>query len=120
MSREIFWESTQKARKEHFCEWCCEWIQPGELYERHVWVPQRGRFYVMNRHLDPDCPEERFMGVPQEMPVEQTVSLALVMELKSVMRVLIDGKTETRFEPEWVLKPVSSQDYGEESDDIPF
>jgi len=46
----IFWESTQKARQEYFCDRCCERIQPGEMYERKIWVPNRGKYFVMREH----------------------------------------------------------------------
>lgn len=55
------------ANKEHFCDNCCRYIMPGEIYERQTSLLQKGEFGVSEkkidvrrRHVYPECdhPEE--------------------------------------------------------------
>lgn len=49
-------EYTQRARKEHFCDYCCNWILPGQMYSGKVHAPYRGNLYVLKCHDIPVCP----------------------------------------------------------------
>ncbi|MSS75276.1 hypothetical protein EXS73_03650 [Candidatus Pacearchaeota archaeon] len=44
----------------HFCDRCCQHIQPGQEYEGRVVVTERGRLMVWKTHRYPSCdfPEE--------------------------------------------------------------
>ncbi|MFZ3044219.1 MAG: hypothetical protein WA058_03910 [Minisyncoccia bacterium] len=120
----IFWESTQKARKEYFCDRCCSWIGPGDIYERKVWVPRLGRFFVMREHVDPWCPEWALEEMRGPEPVEQTISFGYAVTLRAVILQRADGGTETKFVPHMTL--VGGTDDSDDfpdcdmSDDIPF
>lgn len=118
----IFGRSTQKARTEHFCDHCFNYILPGDIYERYVWMPTPDRTCILKRHSWPDCPPEMYAPVEEE-PEELAVSYVSAIRLKAVIRVLINGTTETRYEPEMVFvpktepDPLAGFDY---DDDIPF
>ncbi len=57
------------ADKEHFCDTCCQYIMPGEMYERIVYltedltkiilpdgkVRRQKRVVVFNEHCNPPC-----------------------------------------------------------------
>lgn len=49
-------EYTRRARIEHFCDHCCNWISPGHLYTGRVHLPYRGNFYTLKCHDTPGCP----------------------------------------------------------------
>ena len=52
----ILREYTRRARIEHFCDYCCNWIQPGMTYTGKVWVEERGHCIVLKCHNEPACP----------------------------------------------------------------
>lgn len=119
----IFWESTQKARTEHFCDHCFNYIQPGDIYKRYAWVPQKGRFYILKQHSWPDCPPEMYAPVLEEEEVGCAVSYALAIRMKAVIRQLRNGDSETVYEPETVLVPITEPEPSvglDYDDDIPF
>jgi hypothetical protein len=47
----ILSQETRKARKEHVCNYCCEKILPGELYESSA-IINEGEFYIWKNHID--------------------------------------------------------------------
>lgn len=126
----FFWESTQKARREHFCDRCFTWIQPGEIYERKMWVPKHGTWFVMKEHVNPWCPEEALEFALYGEPVQaEVVSLRLAVTYKAVIIQLVDGSTETKFVPHATFigetaPDDSRDDYPDAGyngdDDIPF
>lgn len=129
-SRSNFWEnalkifgrSTQKSRAEHFCDHCFNYIMPGDIYERYVWMPTPDKAIVLKRHSWPDCPPNMYEPAYEE-PVEYAVSYAMAIQFKSVMRVLVDGSIETRSEPELVFVPRTEPEPPDDpgyDDDIPF
>jgi hypothetical protein len=48
------------ANMEHWCDNCCSYIYPGQLYEASVQAYGKGRLMVFKEHVDPCCemPEE--------------------------------------------------------------
>src|SRR6185437_1898396 len=110
---EFFWESVQKARKEHFCDWCCNWIEPGQIYSRRIWSPRGTRnFHVMREHETPHCPPNIGEELHKEMMREERAALgvpiAFVAEVREVLKVELNGKTivepETHFTPKLVCE----------------
>jgi len=53
-------EYERVAQKEHWCDRCCEYIQPGDMYAGYVYVTQRDTIMVLKEHIFPAClpPEE--------------------------------------------------------------
>ena len=98
----IFWESTQKARREHFCDHCCNWIMPGDEYSRYAWVPQPGRFFILKKHMWPECPPDEYAHANSE-EIEVAVSFRYALTYKAVTLMRVDGTTETKMQPEFVL-----------------
>ncbi|MFZ2523328.1 MAG: hypothetical protein WAW92_02990 [Minisyncoccia bacterium] len=110
---EHFWESVQRARKEYFCDECCNYIQPGDTYHRVVWIPRKGSFHVMRRHDDPSCSLNLSDLMNAEMMAEEKAAVAVTMvvieEVVEVLKMTRDGKTVTEREIRRVPKLV----YGE-------
>jgi hypothetical protein len=52
----ILREYTRRARAEHFCDYCCNWILPGQTYTARVMLPYRSKLYVLKCHDTPGCP----------------------------------------------------------------
>ena len=104
--RDFFWESTQRARKEHFCYFCCNWIQPGEIYTRKIWAPRRGSFHVMCEHDTPGCPpnigEEMVEEQMREEPMALGVPITFEIKVKEVLVVLANGQTVVEHQSEMV------------------
>lgn len=126
---EYFWESVQKARKEHFCDWCCNWIQPGEVYTRRIWAPRGTRsFHVMREHDTPGCPPNIGEEIAMEMMREERAALGVpimfVAEQRQVLKVGLSGETivesETHFTPKLVCEAVPRDDSGFDDEEIPF
>jgi len=127
---QFFWESTQKARKEHFCDHCHNWIVLGEVYERKIWVPRRGSFLVMREHVDPPCPPNFEEEIHQEALQQDEAVLGDLVELeirtKTVVLLQVNGEITVRYEPEIVpvIVPVVSireeENYDGDWDEIPF
>lgn len=117
------WESTQKARKEHFCDQCCNWILPGETYSRHVWIPRRGSFHVMNEHVKPSCPPNEFEEEMQREAQMCRIPVSLAITTKQVIAIAKNGDpvVENRTVIETVVgEPPISLLPSEEIDDVPF
>ena len=66
------------AYREHFCDRCCDYIHPGEMYEGRVVVTNSRRILVWKTHKYPTCdfpddPDkmtyglENIVGLPTEM-----------------------------------------------------
>lgn len=52
------------AQREHWCDRCCNCIEPGEYYEGSIQIWGRGRLLVFKVHIFPACdyppdPEEK-------------------------------------------------------------
>ncbi len=65
---EFFWETTQKARYEYFCDHCGEWILPGETYRRWMWKPGNV-WMVMRQHCNPSCELEEPIFEELDTPI---------------------------------------------------
>lgn len=116
----IFGNSVQKARKDYPCDEC-EWtILPGETYSRYVWIVDSGTCFVIRKHYSPNCPESAFAEPPEE-PAAQALSMRYVMRQVAVQRILLNGTTETRYEPKCILvvEDTPEPEYGDD-DDVPF
>ena len=68
----------REARIEHWCDRCCEWILPGDMYEGIVVLYQdqkHHRLQVLKYHVFPDCdfpPEpEDYAEVDHEEDVQE-------------------------------------------------
>lgn len=129
MSHEyIFGESTRKARGEHFCDFCCNWIQPGETYRRWLWVPRRGIIHVMKEHDTPQCPpnigEQMALEMMQAERAALGVPIVLAIEQRAVIKLSVEGKLVTEFEPVFVpraaCEAVPPQEYVDDGEEIPF
>ena len=46
---------TSVADKEHWCDSCCSYIMPGEMYEGEVCVQKPWGIVVIKRHVNPCC-----------------------------------------------------------------
>jgi hypothetical protein len=56
----FFDRRTHTARQKHWCDRCCEWILPGQEYERLVDCADSDCLMVFKFHSNPSCefPEE--------------------------------------------------------------
>lgn len=126
----FFGESTHKARREHLCDFCCNWIQPGETYNRRMWVPHKGIFHAMKEHNTPGCPpnigELHMQEIMRGERIALGVPIAFVLEAREYLLVQVDGsivaKTEMKAVPvigdaTAIREQQSTVDYDEE---IPF
>ena len=43
------------AQKDHWCDTCCDWIFPGQLYEGLVYADNLHGIVVLKCHIDPRC-----------------------------------------------------------------
>ena len=43
------------ADKEHWCDRCCTYIQPGEMYEGRVCIKDSGGIIIWKEHINPGC-----------------------------------------------------------------
>lgn len=128
MREYIFWESEHKARKEHFCCWCFNYIEPGMIYSRKVWVPRKGSFHVMCEHVSPQCPpnigEEHMLEMERAERIALGVPIAFVLQTKEVLLVQLDGSVISRSETEAVpvighaVAMAEEQNY--DGEEIPF
>ena len=101
----FFWETTQKARERHFCDFCCGFIEPGQEYTRKAWNIGKGRLLILREHDSPVCEQEED---PEWVRTQQTqiklgVAIMLEVRVMEVLKVQIDGSTVT--EQESVLVP---------------
>ena len=46
---------TSVAHKEHFCNCCCRYIMPGEVYEGAVYATKNNGIIVSKQHISPSC-----------------------------------------------------------------
>ncbi len=115
----ILSDSTQRARKEHLCDYCGEYILPGQMYSRYVWVPGRGTIHVIKEHLRPSCPDNEFDMAPPE-PVEFGVPMALALVTKQVVMIARNG--ETVVENKTVLETVVGEAilFSDDYVEVPF
>ena len=111
----LFWESRQKARREHFCDCCCNWIQPGEIYVRRVWNPQPGVLLVLREHEHPSCPLNEAEEAFQRERVVFSMPIVLEIRIREVVALQVDGKPVIRHEPEIV--PVIAGEVDDDTDD---
>lgn len=125
--REFFWESIQEARKEHFCDWCCNFIQPGQTYRRKIWVPRRGSFHVMNEHDTPSCPPNIGEEIIKEMMRQERAALGVPIAFEVRTREVVvmeqNGNMVVRHEPELVpviLSATATANEYADSEEIPF
>ncbi len=44
-----------RAKIDHWCDRCCRYIAPGELYEGMVVILGKGRLAVFKIHINPSC-----------------------------------------------------------------
>ncbi len=66
------------AYQEHFCDRCCDYIRPGDMYEGRVVVHkinEKNRLVVWKIHINPSC------DYPEE-PKEDLEIIAFREELK--------------------------------------
>lgn len=133
MRVKFFWESTQRARRTHFCDWCFEYISPGQLYRRQYCSDFRGglRNKLICEHVDPGCPLEHDIRVAAPPEREELgVPTVLMLENRLVQRVLINGEVVTEPEAYVVMREapanlISVMSYGldttsREDEDVPF
>ena len=128
---EIFWESEHKARKQYFCSWCFNYIEPGSIYSRKIWAPRGTRsFHVMCEHVSPHCPpnegELHMLEMIREERVALGVPIAFVLQAKQVLLVQVDGSIVTHTEMEAVpiigsaIAMSEEQNNGDYDEEIPF
>jgi hypothetical protein len=110
------WETVQKARHQHFCDYCCEWIVPGSTYARWLWKAGGRSFLVMRQHRDPGCVLDTYGMEESACAFPITYRLAL----KSVELVQRDGRVITEYHSR--LVPVLEEPEPEpyEHVDVPF
>ena len=120
---QFFWESKQKARRSHFCDFCCNEIARGDTYHRMAWRP-RGSLAVIRQHAD--CPpneieEEMVAEMARELAAAACVPLAYEIRMREVVMSSLNGDPITVQETELVLT-IESVPYAPEEieDDIPF
>ncbi len=107
---EFFWESIRKARREHFCDLCHHWIQPGETYTRTTWAPRGMRsFHVLKEHYLPHCPpnegeEEKSLKTSFEEYATPGVPIVIVTEVRQVLKIGVNGQTITESELHFTSK----------------
>jgi hypothetical protein len=47
------------AHEQHFCDYCCRNIEPGDRYTARVEI-NNGKFFVSKKHDEPPCPVDPF------------------------------------------------------------
>jgi len=77
-----FGERTQRAQKEHFCDWCFEYIQPGQEYSRRIWISETGHFHIQKEHSSPGC--QLFDGAGEEREEPVRISMQTMLETRTV------------------------------------
>ncbi|MBL7045792.1 MAG: hypothetical protein ISR99_02070 [Parcubacteria group bacterium] len=97
---QFFGESEQKARIAHYCDYCHDWIEPGDVYRRVLWRVNPF-LHAMKEHVYPPCQphEEEY----EREEVSLSVPVAIAVELVEVVKISINGDpittTETRLTP---------------------
>ena len=113
----IFGESVRKARKEHFCDFCCNWIEPGQMYRRVIWVSHTGAFQIMKEH--DSCPENEFERTLQR---EQECMSNVSVRQEKVIELQRNGPPIVRQALEAVPVLVAEDDppANDDEEEIPF
>ncbi len=103
----IFYESTRRARKARYCDYCPHMIEPGNIYERKFIRHDKGEASLRNmlwcEHIDPPCPDPYMEMVEPglaeiEIKVELGVPIEMVLENRLMQKVLINGEVVTENE----------------------
>lgn len=114
----VFGERWQRARKEHFCDFCGDWIQPGQWYRRHLWIC-RDTLAVMKEH--DQCPENEFATEHVRELHTEVVVVSLVLKQIAVVKVLANGETvvEQKLVIDMAIEP-ESEPFEDCDEEIPF
>ena len=118
---ETIWHSTQKARTEHLCDYCFEYILPGNIYTRFLWKPGGRTFSVMRQHAFPACEQQGPHPPEEECLLGIPITYQLVQ--RQVHLVLRNGRSVTEYES--VIAPVLAPaklvaDPFDASEEVPF
>lgn len=112
---QFFWETTQKARVAHFCDWCFQYIEPGEVYTRKAWKVGPDQFHIIREHVSPECERDEpewFRSELQRPKVALTI--ALEYTVVEVSLIQLDGSTvsveESILVPKLVLETPKDDD----------
>ncbi len=122
-----FGETSHRARRQHRCDFCFNYIERGKRYSRRIWVTDRRYFIVLREHERPRCPEN---DADREYNLQVAAREALgepihiVAKQQQVAKVLVNG--DVVFESETVFESVIGEMpkpplYDSDDDpDIPF
>lgn len=96
-----FWESTQKARRTHYCDHCDQRIERGDVYRREV-LHINGKLMVLKTHESPGCAFDDLEWLDEESPVELGIAIALEIKSVVVQKIQVDGEVVTEYESMFV------------------
>lgn len=130
MGSHFFWESVQRARVAHFCDRCCNYIEPRETYRRMAWTPRPGSFHILREHTYPsECPPNMGDEMAREMMEAERIALgvpiAFVAEVRQVQKIALNGdvvtEPETHFVPTLLCEAAPCEKEADDPDEeIPF
>ena len=60
------------AHIDHWCDRCCDYIQPGDMYEGMVYASEKFGIITFKYHIDPICDEPKDYDY-EENDLERTV-----------------------------------------------
>lgn len=72
----ILRSEVRRARRDHRCDHCFEWIEVGNRYECTIIAHGNNRILEMKCHMSPPCPPP-FFDPYEEKDLEETESLPL-------------------------------------------